>query len=102
MLRVCPSALKQELEFPRPPHKRCMAYMQRPTEGTYELPRNPSGKGTHSKDCNTPLTKFFPAACRIEKISSTVILLFALNSYLLHLPFGSAVREFFRASVIHI
>lgn len=102
MLRVCPSAPKQELEFPRPPHKGRMAYMQRPTEGTYELPRNPSGNGTHSKDCNTPLTKFFPAACRIEKISSTVILLFALNSYLLHLPFGSTVREFFRASVIHI
>lgn len=30
------------------------------------------------------------------------ILLFTLNSYLLHLPFGNNIGEFFVASVIHI
>jgi len=79
-----------------------MAYVQRPTKGDYEIPRNPSERGTPSKDCNTPLTKFFLAACRNERNSSIMTLFFALTSYLLHLPFGSNIREFFRASVIHI
>lgn len=46
MLRVCPSDLKQELEFLYHPHKRCVAYVQRPTKGAYEIPRNPSERGT--------------------------------------------------------